>query len=442
MPLSKDRLTSEDFPLATHHVTRLPTWSLLSLVYTRPLPCMPNWTIISPCETRYVHPMQMNVFRVMKTVVRMLYPSVPEKLSTVDDLGGYTAVLGYAFSQDPPDLSGLFLSFVASWMDSCIFVQFRDMDMQIQNHTHNVPVPSELTPVIMDIYEFALARSDICSRQWDTETESYFARRIWKQLQVERYHQRVSQQQVPGGTDTRLPPAFWKCSICTSDLIHCNSCQIASCESRDCRGSSEPPLGRCITHPKEVLCLPCLEHQDSKRLEQCPGCNLWCCAKDKSFCTGRPVGIESHPSLRGPFNIKLWIAYFNHERVHSHKSESCLECEIPGWRSCSNLFCWSSRICPECASSGVMCLCERVWACDLCAKWTDVFIRCPRCDRPFCITCSYIDQCKKCHRVSLCYDCAEEASDADEVMPAKVASSCESCSEGVPRRRIYSWEWR
>jgi hypothetical protein len=59
--------------------------------------------------------------------------------------------------------------------------------MQIRSYTHNVciPVPSTLMPVFMDIYEFALARSGICSRQWDTATESYFARRIWKQLQVE-----------------------------------------------------------------------------------------------------------------------------------------------------------------------------------------------------------------------------------------------------------------
>jgi hypothetical protein len=90
---------------------------------------MPNWIIISPRETQYIHPMQMNVFRVMKTVVRMLCRSASEKLSTVDDLGGYTAILGYAFSQEPPDLSGLFLSFAASWMDSSIFVRFRDMQI-------------------------------------------------------------------------------------------------------------------------------------------------------------------------------------------------------------------------------------------------------------------------------------------------------------------------
>ncbi|KAG2140828.1 hypothetical protein BD769DRAFT_1428953 [Suillus cothurnatus] len=153
---------------------------------------------------------------------------------------------------------------------------------------------------------------------------------------------------------------------------------------------------------------------------------------------------SSHPSLRGRNNdnVELNIAYFfAHERAHPRKPESCLECEIPSWKSCSNKpFYWSYRICPECASSGVMCLCERVWACDLCAELADVFIRCPRCDRPFCVTCSYIDQCRKCHRVSLCYDCAEEAPDVDAVLPAEVASLCESCLEGVRRRRIYSWQ--
>ncbi|KAG2127428.1 hypothetical protein BD769DRAFT_1460500, partial [Suillus cothurnatus] len=140
--------------------------------------------------------------------------------------------------------------------------------------------------------------------------------------------------------------------------------EVASRESHDFRGSFAPLLVRCITHPKEVLCFTCLGHQDSKQLEQCPGCHFWCCIKDKSSCTGRPIGIESHPSLWGHNNdiVELKIAYFfTHERAHPRKSESCLECEIPGWKSCSNKpFCWSYRVCPECASSGMMCLCERV----------------------------------------------------------------------------------
>ncbi|KAG1807044.1 uncharacterized protein BJ212DRAFT_779896 [Suillus subaureus] len=399
---------------------------------------MPTWTIFSQNEKQYTHPMQMNVFRVMKTAYHMLYPS--EEPSTIDDISSQPLTIKYAFSEEntgPPGLSSLVICVNRFSVIFC--------DMQIQDNWRNVciPIPSELTPVIMDIYEFALARSDVCSRQWDTMTESYFARRIWKQLQVERYHQRVSQQQPPGGTDTRLPPAFWKCSICASDLIRCNSCQVASCESRDCRGSSEPPLARCITHTEEVLCLPCLEHQDSKRMEQCLGCNSWCCAKDQLSCTGRPVGIESNSFLRGHQpTLRLMVAYASHDRVHPPKPKSCLECELPGWRTCSNRTCWSVQICPECASCGVTCLCKRVWACDLCAEWGGIIIRCPRCDRPFCITCYYIDQCKTCRRVSLCYDCAEEAPDVDEVVPAEVASSCAGCVGGVRRRRIYSWEWR
>ncbi|KAG1768738.1 hypothetical protein EV702DRAFT_714514 [Suillus placidus] len=152
--------------------------------------------------------------------------------------------------------------------------------------------------------------------------------------------------------------------------------QVASRESRDCRGSSEPPLARCITHPEEVLCLPCLEHQDSKRLEQCASCNSWCCAKDQLSCTGRPIGIESIDLLRGrQTKLHLMMAYASrwHARAHPPKPKSCLECELPDWRTCSNRTCWSVQICPECASCGVACFCQRVWACDLCAERADIF---------------------------------------------------------------------
>ncbi|KAG1767673.1 hypothetical protein EDD22DRAFT_288095 [Suillus occidentalis] len=131
-----------------------------------------------------------------------------------------------------------------------------------------IPVPGGLTPFVMDICEFALAWFHLCSYQWDTMTETYFVLGHGNSCKW-------------SGTNTRLPPAFWNGSICASFLIRCNSCQVALCESRDCRGSSEPLLMRCITHLKEVLCLPCLEYQDSKWLERCPGCNSWCRAKDQ-----------------------------------------------------------------------------------------------------------------------------------------------------------------
>ncbi|KAG2133284.1 hypothetical protein DEU56DRAFT_981524 [Suillus clintonianus] len=402
---------------------------------------MPTWLIFSPNEEHHVHPMQMNVFRVMKTAYHMLYPS--HEPSTIDEVSRQPLTIGYASSEEntgPPDLSSLVIHV------NRFSVVFRDMQIKDKWPGRDVcvPVPSELMPVIMDIYEFALARSDVGSRQWDTMTESYFARRIWKQLQVERYHQRVLQQQLPGGTDSRLPPAFWKCSLCSSDLIHCDSCQVTSCGSRDCRGSSEPPLARCITHPKEVLCLTCLKHQGTKLLDKCPACKLWCCAKDMASCTGRPVGIESNHYLRGrQSTIRLMMAYGSYEGAHPPKPECCLECELPDWRTCSNSpFCWSKRICPECATNGVMCLCERLWACDLCADRADVFIRCPRCNQPFCTSCSYIDKCDKCHRVSLCNDCIEEAADADEAKPVEVAP-CESCVKGVRRIRGFgTYRWR
>lgn len=131
--------------------------------------------------------------------------------------------------------------------------------------------------------------------------------RIWKQLQVEVSVDLCAYTTIDcsrdtinvfhSGTDTRVPPAFRNGSICAPFLIRCNSCQVASCESRDCRGSSEPPLMRCITHLKEVLCLPCLEYQDSMWLERCPGCNSWCRAKDQLSSIG-PVGIVSYGDAR------------------------------------------------------------------------------------------------------------------------------------------------
>lgn len=141
---------------------------------------MPIWTIFSQYEKQYAHPMQMNVFRVMKTAYHMLYPS--KEPSTIDEISSQPLKIEYAFSEQnpgPPDLSSLVIHV------NRFSVLFRDMQIRDNWDNDCILVPSELTPVIMDIYEFALARSDVCSHQWDTMTESYFARRIWRQLQVE-----------------------------------------------------------------------------------------------------------------------------------------------------------------------------------------------------------------------------------------------------------------
>ena len=60
---------------------------------------------------------------------------------------------------------------------------------------------------------------------------------------------------------------------------------------------------------------------------------------------------------------------------------------------------------------------------------------------PFCSFCSYIDKCQSCNRASICKDCAEEASDVDnEVMarmPAKRAAPCVTCREVAARWPIH-----
>ncbi|KAG1824705.1 uncharacterized protein BJ212DRAFT_1321981 [Suillus subaureus] len=299
-----------------------------------------------------------------------------------------------------------------------------------------IPVPCELASVMADIYEFVVARSTSC-RGLNSVEECDLARRIWKQLQAEKYHKRLLQQEVVSSP---------RCSICDSNLIHCNCCQVASCESDDCPGSSEPPLAQCGRHQKEVLCFPCLEEQGYKaEIEKCPGCKSWCCTRDMSSCSGYPIGIQLNPSSHGskPLLPDLIVAYAQSARVHPPKRGSCMECELPGWRSCNSTLCWSQTICPECASGGVTCLCQEVWACDLCAEHVPgVFIRCPRCNRPFCCSCSYIDECQECHRTNLCYDCAEEESDMDNGLMVefpKFVASCGSCQAKVCDRCVLSY---
>ncbi|KAG2120509.1 uncharacterized protein F5147DRAFT_2224 [Suillus discolor] len=263
-------------------------------------------------------------------------------------------------------------------------------------------------------------------------------------MQEEKYHQRVSQQETAGGTDT----SRIRCSLCPAGLIRCKSCKVVSCRSVDCRGSSEPPLIRCAKHLDNVLCFPCLEEQGSKReLEKCPACKSWCCPKDISECIGHPVTI---PSLSRASSLdhfqRMMTICSRSAKVHPLKYGSCGRCRLRGWRRCPGNFCWSkhNEICPQCTSGGITCACQKVWACDVCAEHdSSIFIRCPRCDKPFCTSCTYIDQCKRCNRTTLCYDCAEETSDVDDCtedasdgveMFATLAGTCEGCGGKVCSR--------
>jgi len=211
------------------------------------------------------------------------------------------------------------------------------------------------------------------------------------------------------------------------------TCQVASCGSGGCRGYSQPPLAQCVRH-QQILCIPCLEDH-GPRLEKCGGCESWCCTRDIFECSGRPVGISPIPRVPGREIISpdAFDIYNDAARAHPPRRDSCINCHMPGWQNCDNPRCWSPAICPECASGGVECLCGELWACNLCANHDDVVMRCPRCDRPFCPSCYYIGRCVGCEGESLCFDCAEEASDVDDgaLKPVILVASCGVCKEKV-----------
>jgi len=146
---------------------------------------MPTWTIISPREKDYGHPMRMNIFRVMRTVYHIL--DSPNEPSAVDE-GKHIATLGYAVSQEmpgPPDLSSLVIHLrLSTQIVTHFIVAF--CDMQIVDTVQNmyIPIPCELTSVMADIYEFVAARSTSC-RGLNPVEECDLACKIWKQLQAE-----------------------------------------------------------------------------------------------------------------------------------------------------------------------------------------------------------------------------------------------------------------
>ncbi|KAG1878422.1 hypothetical protein C8R48DRAFT_283205 [Suillus tomentosus] len=388
---------------------------------------MPAWTIISPenpVSDLGGHPMRFNVYRVMKAVYHVLDPS-NEPSSTIDEVK-HIATLEYAVSQEkegPLEISSLIIHLrLSTQTDTRFDVVLHDMQIEDKVENTCILLPEELSPALMDISrfvrEFVIRRSAI---KWKPASDCSFGRRIWDQMQEEKYHQRVSQQETAGGTDT----SGIGCSSCP--IGHCKSCKVISCRSANCRASCEPPIVRCAKHRDNALCLPCLEEQGSKReLEKCPACKSWCCPKDISECIGHPVTI---PSLSRASSlehfVKIMITSSQSAKVHPVKYGSCGQCKLRGWRRCPGGFCWSNHnvICPECTSGGITCACRKVWACDVCAEHdSSIFIRCPRCDRPFCKSCTYIDRCRRCTRATLCYDCAEETSDVDDC--TKDASDC------------------
>jgi hypothetical protein len=266
-------------------------------------------------------------------------------------------------------------------------------------------------------------------------------------MQIERFRNTINAfygRQVAGGADISV------CSLCTFKFIWCASCQVVPCQSVSYRGSSEPPLARCAIHSENILCLPCLEEPGSKRkLENCPSCERWYCPMDLTSCIGHLVTIPlvSRSSIEQFLHAMTFCS--QSPRIHPPKRGSCYGCKLPGWRHCAGRSCWSryDMVCPECTSGGITCVCQNVWACDVCAKHDSrIFIRCPSYDRLFCNSCHYIDLCSQYLRATLCFDCAEEASDTDDgvvEMFATLAGTCRNCGRSECNRCApiqASWE--
>ncbi|KAG2140844.1 hypothetical protein BD769DRAFT_1429046 [Suillus cothurnatus] len=326
--------------------------------------------------------MRVNVYRVMKAVYHMLDPS-NEPSSTVDEVKDI-ATLEYAVSQENaglPDISSLVIHLrLFTQTDTRFDVVLGDTRIEDKVENTRISLPVELIPVLIDISGFVLSFG--CGCKWS--------------------------------------------------LICCASCLIASCQSVSCRGSSEPPLALCAFHSENILCLPCLEEQGFKRkLENCPSCERWYCPIDLTSCIGHPVTTPLFPHAMNFCSQS--------PRIHPPKRGSCYGCKLPGWRHCASRSCWSryDMVCPECTSGGITCVCQNVWACDVCTKHgSRIFIRCPSCDRSFCNSCDYIDRCAQWLRATLCFDCVEETSDTDDgvvEMFATLAGTCRNCG-------MTSWE--
>lgn len=103
------------------------------------------------------------------------------------------------------------------------------------------------------------------------------------------------------------------------------------------------------------------------------------------------------------------------------------------WRPCAaGHRCWYNGICIDCVVGGTTCLCEETWTCDLCTEKGGFFLRCLRCDRPFCGGCSYLAGCRGCRALNLCHDCVEEA--PDNVVKEKyveLVGPCTKCNYPV-----------
>jgi hypothetical protein len=124
----------------------------------------------------------------MKAVYHMLDPS-NEPISTLDEVN-HIATLEYAVSQEkigPPDISSLVIRLrLSTQTDTRFDVVLRDMQIEDKVESTRVSLPSELTPVLMDISgfvrEFVIRRSAI---KWKPASDCSFGGRVWQRMQAE-----------------------------------------------------------------------------------------------------------------------------------------------------------------------------------------------------------------------------------------------------------------
>lgn len=341
---------------------------------------MPNWKIIPPTmedlDQHYCHPMIVKLFRIMKTVYGLLDPQ--NEPSGIHE-GKHTATFGYEDSEETSEssvLSSLFIHFGLSSQTSPRFAVLLP-SMQIEDLTQGsrIPIPPELIPTVTDIRDFAVARSQFTPDPNDPEYDVYESE--YEIDEPESYYpagqvwERV-QMQVRANSVCR-PICFD--ANCWHQKFHELLLNVGLIESTVPRHSH-----RCDLCRSDLLqCKVCLK-------VMCPARN----------CVAFPL--------------------------------SCMR-----WRPCAaGHRCWYSDICIDCVVGGTTCLCEETWMCDPCTEKGGFFLRCLRCDRPFCGECSYLVGCRGCRASNLCHDCAEEAPENEaKEKYVELVGPCTKCNSPV-----------
>ncbi|OAX38713.1 hypothetical protein K503DRAFT_143377 [Rhizopogon vinicolor AM-OR11-026] len=230
---------------------------------------MPAWTIISLYEKDYArHPMRRSIFQLMKAPIscwthQTCHPrSARENTSRSSNTNSHKKSL-----VTPARLALSYISVSPHRVPRTLL--FYDKQIEDKMQSVRISVPSEVTWAMTSIYKFVVARSNFPAGS-NSVDECDIARRVWKQVQAECYHKHLLE--LGGHID--LQPGDSRCSICYADVLHCDSCQRASCESYECSGY-RIPMKRCGRHQKMALCYHCTNEQGLlQKRGSCTECEL------------------------------------------------------------------------------------------------------------------------------------------------------------------------